>query len=196
MVSFQNLKVRIEMLSVEIVRMVEDYEGFANDDYHLTERMRNHFYSEIWGGWELYNLYSEEYFPRLNQKELELLKNILIYDFDEEKRDQNFRAIANFICWFIEESDWICDLKDDYYYERAEDYYMRGVCPYAGFKPEDFSDDRLPMGKISFFKEYFKKEMFKNMGPVWFECFRLMIEEGSERISSKLIKSGDPSAHL
>ena len=75
------------MLSTEIIKMVEafdgweeienerlTYKGWAKDDTYLTEEMKDSYYSEIWESWDLYNYYDETYFPRLNLGELEALK--------------------------------------------------------------------------------------------------------------------------
>ncbi len=66
-----------------------------------------------------------------------------------------------------------------------EDYYIRGEGPYSGLSPQDLSNDPFFMDKLSFFGEYFQREMFKNMGPVWLERFREIIKEGAGQIPSE-----------
>ena len=187
-----------EMLSTEIVKMVEafdgweepenerlTYKGWAKDDPYLTEEMKDSYYSEIWESWDLYNRYDEAYFPRLNLEELEALKAVLTHDTDDKRRYRNFRVLSQFVRWILDESDWSSDFEDDYYYGCNEDYYIRAVGPYKDFSPEDLSSDPFFMGKVSFFKEYFQKEMFKNMGPVWLELLREIIKEGTGQIPSE-----------
>lgn len=186
------------MLSSEIVKMVEDfdgwedpenerltYKGWAKDHTYLTEEMKNTYYSAIWESWDLYNRYADSYLPRLSLEELEALKVILMCDSNEKRQYRNFRTLSHFIRWFHEESDWSADIEDDYYYGCNEDYYIRGEGPYEGFSPTDLSSDPFFMGKISFFKEYFQKDMFTKMGLVWVECLRDMITEGIDLLPSQ-----------
>jgi len=187
-----------EMLSTEIVKMVEafagweepenerlTYKGWAKDDPCLTEEMKDSYYSEIWDSWDLYNRYDEAYFPRLNLGELEALKAILMDDTDDKRRYRNFRVLSQFVRWFHEESDWSFDIEDEHYYVCNEDYYIRGEGPYSGFTPQDLSNDPFFMDKLSFFGEYFQRKMVQNMGPVWLERLREIIQEGTGPIPSK-----------
>ena len=187
-----------EMLSSEIVKMVEDfdgwedpenerltYKGWAKDHPYLTEEMKNTYYSAIWESWDLYDRYADSYFPRLSLEELEALKVILMYDSNEKRQNRNFCTLSHFVRWFHEEGDWSADPEDDHYYGYNEDYYIRGEGLYEGFSPNDLSSDPLFMDKISFFKKYFQKDMFRKMGLVWVECLRDMITEGIDILPSQ-----------
>ena len=185
------------MLSVEIVKMVEafdgweepenerlTYKGWAKDLSCLTEEMKGSYYSAIWEERDLYNRYDEAYFPRLNLEELEALKAVLMDDTDDKRRYRNFLVLSHLVRWFHEESDWSLDIEDEHYYVCNEDYYIRGEGPYSGLSPQDLSIDPFFMDKLSFFRAYLQKEMFKNMGPEWLERLREIIQEGTGQILS------------
>ena len=187
-----------EMLSTEIVKMVEafdgweepenerlTYKGWAKDDPYLTEEMKDSYYSEIWESWDLYNYYDEPYFPRLNLEELEALKAVLMHDTDNKRRYRNFLVLSHLVRWFLDKSAWSSEVEDEDCYLCNEDYYIRGEGPYSGLSPQDLSNDPFFMDKLSFFGEYFQREMFKNMGPVWLERLRNIIKEGAGQIPSE-----------
>lgn len=185
------------MLSVEIVRIVEDYDGwdFPNRDSLKFNNDEEPSYSEVWEDEHLSEIYVEDHFPRLNEGDLVKLGNILKYDSDEIKKRRNHRLLSNFIKWYFQISS---NDQFRYFCVNTEKWYFSSYKYFI----EDNNDVNLQPDiedELMFYREYFSRDSIrrerKKLGQIWFKRFQLMIDEGAERVPSDLLNSADPIFH-
>jgi hypothetical protein len=169
-----------DMLSVEIVKMVEDFDGW---DYPNIESLSEPFknsdescYSETWLSHNMYNMFKEEYFPHLKTHELECIKEILEFERRFNDHHKCHSLVSSFVRWYFRYSNWSTDFESEFYeYWQPYTYYIEGKIPYDGFKPDEVE-------RIEFFKDYNDREYFRQMGPHWLNRFRKLIREWEDRL--------------
>jgi hypothetical protein len=171
-----------EMLSTEIVKMVEDFEGWEYPNLEsLTHAFKNSdeaSYSETWSSYNLYNMFKESYFPRLEKHELDCIKIILESELNDKNSYKCHSLVSSFVKWYFEHSNCLNDIESEYYeYWQPYTYYIEGKIPYDGFEPGDVE-------KISFFKDYHNRQYFHQMGPHWLNWFRKLIREQEDQPQS------------
>lgn len=185
------------MLSTEIVRMVEEYDGweFPNLDSLKFNDDDEPSYSEVWETEHLSEIYVEDHFPRLNEGELLKLGNVLKYDSSKEEKERNYSKVSEFIRWYYSISS------DDHFYTFCPNWEKYYSNLYGHFIEGDKGEGLQPDldDELRFYQEFLSREHLsekrEKLGKIWFKRFQFMIEEGSKRIPSELINSGDPSVH-
>jgi len=171
------------MLSTEIVKMVEDFNGWEYPNLEsLTHAFKNsdeESYSEAWHSYNMYDRFIESYFPRLEKSELKQIQEILQFERKCVNNHKCHSLVSSFIRWYFANSNCVMDIESEYYdYWQPYSYYIDGKIPYDGFEPDDVE-------KISFFKDYHNREYFQQMGPHWLNWFRKLIRERENQLPSK-----------
>lgn len=156
------------MLSVEIVRLVEDFDGWKHDRDRLVPLYEGGCrVSDIWKEY-LGNNYSVD--GDLSDHEVELLHKIL-----KENRDpEAYETVKDFIVWFIRNFDWDIDCKETLMYLAAYDYFIKGeeIDPsHVAWKQWCES----PKGIITFYADYYGRRYVEDMFPHYVGSLRTLI---------------------
>lgn len=169
-----------DMLSVEIVKMVEDFDDWKFPNLEslskLFENSDEACYSEAWLSHNMYNMFEEEYFPHLKTHQLESIKKILEFERISNDHHKCHSLVSSFVKWYFQYSNWSTDIESELYdYFHPYKYYIEGKIPYDGFEPNEVE-------KIEFFKDYNGREYFRQMGPHWLNRFKELIREWEDRL--------------
>ena len=156
-----------EMLNIEIVKLVEEFDGWTHDSDRLVPHECGSKVAEIWEEY-LGNGYSVE--GDLNDHEVELLYEVL-----RETRDPEvFETVKNFVSWFIRHFDWDIDCKETLMYLDAYDYFMKGEeidASHVAWKKWCES----PKGRTTFYEDYYSRRYVKDMFPHYVDTLRTLI---------------------
>ena len=155
------------MLSTEIVKMVEDFDGWKHDRDRLGPNEIGAKVSEIWGEY-IQNSYSVD--GDLSEDEVELLYEAL----KENRNPEVFETVRDFIVWFIRNFDWDIDCKETLMYLDAYDYFIKGeeIDPsHVAWKQWCESSK----GKIAFYADYYGRRYIDSMFPHYVDSLRTLI---------------------
>jgi len=155
------------MLSAEIVKMVENFDGWTFERNRLVPHECGSKISDIW---EEY--LGDGYSPMgdLNDHEVGLLYEVL----KESQDPKIFETVKDFIVWCIRNFDWGVSGKECLMYHDAYDYFIKGeeIDPSHVFW-KNWCES--PKGKISFYEDYFSRRYVEDMFPHYVGSLRTLI---------------------
>lgn len=155
------------MLSVEIVKLVEDFDGWKHDRDRLCPHEIGAKVSEIW---EEYLCNGYAFDGDLSEHEVELLYEVL----KENRNTGAFEVVRDFIVWFIRSFEWDTDCKETLMYIDAYDYFIKGeeIDPsHVAWKQWCES----PKGMITFYADYYNRRYIDSMFPHYVDSLRTLI---------------------
>lgn len=165
------------MLSVEIVKLVEEFDGWKHDLDRLGPNEFGVKVSEIWEEY-LGNGYSVE--GDLTDHDVGLLYKVL-----KDTRDSKvFETVKDFILWFIRNFDWDVDCKETLMYLDAYDYFIKG----EEIDPSHVAWKRWcesSKGKLTFYEDYYGRRHVNDMFPLYVESLRELLGNPTIRASQQ-----------
>lgn len=162
-----------EMLNIDIVNLVEDYDGWTYPKIDSLDSYKDkdgYSISRLWQDHGISHYYEGDI---LAQDEQERLKELLI----TERNEGHFQVISKYICWVVDNLDWQSDYKDDLRYCEEYEYFILGKKTL-----DDFHSNwcESSVGRICFFEQYYSNEYFKKMLPLYVESLRRLLVEASD----------------
>lgn len=159
------------MLSIEIVRIVEEFDGWNSPHIHGLRVHTNDgpSASDLWEEAFGYSDGNEIDGLRncLGNKEQEVLKEIL----KTEKSEEDYAAVSQFIRWILTNYQWDEDAKDCLRHRDEYDYFVLGkqIGPHSKWC-------ETTIGRISFYEKLYQDEYFEKMLPLYVQSIRDIIE--------------------
>jgi hypothetical protein len=166
-----------EMLNIEIVKLVEEFDGFRNPniDSLNSYKEEGQSISDLWEEQGIQNYYESRV---LNQEEQKKLTELLLTDRNED----HFRAVSSYIRWATNNLDWQEDLKDCLRHSDEYDHFILGR-EIGGGCHSDWCKSSI--GRISFFSKYYSDQYFEKMLPHYIESLRRLLVEAPTRTSQQ-----------
>lgn len=155
------------MLSTEIVKLVEEFDGWRHDRDKLDPRECGTKVSDIWDEY-IGNGYSVG--GDLTDQEVDSLYAIL-----KETRDPEvFETVKDFILWFIRHFDWNIGGKETLMYLDAYDYFINEeeIDPSHVFWKRWCESSK---GKLTFYEDYYGRRYVEDMFPLYVGSLRELL---------------------